>query len=75
MVVLNWAGLALNPVVSTRIWVWLGTALLLLGSLAWIGHALTGRSDGLLINTSNVMSLSRLQLLIWLIANHLARAR
>ena len=45
---------------------WLCTMVLIVGAVSWIGHTLTGRVEGLLIDNKNVMSLPRLQMLIWM---------
>jgi hypothetical protein len=48
-----------------RLILWLAQLLLLLALLAVIGHGITGRVEGILIDGRNRMSLSRFQLVIW----------
>lgn len=65
--VLNWLGLKKYDIPSGRYWIWLCTLVLVVGAVASIGRTLTGRPGGLLIDNKNVMSLSRLQMLIWML--------
>src|SRR5437773_7213836 len=49
----------------SRIYDWLGVVTMLVTFLVVIGHAITGRVVGVLIDGRNRMSLSRLQLTLW----------
>jgi hypothetical protein len=62
-VVLSWLGLP--PEAITALWIILMA--LLAVTLVLIGHGITGRFEGFLIDTRNKMSLSRLQLILWTI--------
>ncbi len=46
---------------------WIITMVLVVAALADIGHAINGRLSGVLIDERNQMSLSRLQLMLWMI--------
>lgn len=50
---------------SLRIWVWLGTLLLLTFFVIVVGRGITGRWLGLLIDDRRKMSLSRFQTVLW----------
>jgi len=62
-VVLSWLGLP--PEAITALWIILMA--LLAVTLVLIGHGITGRFEGFLIDSRNKMSLSRLQLILWTI--------
>jgi hypothetical protein len=62
-VVLSW--LSLPPEATTALWIILMA--LLAVTLVLIGHGITGRFEGFLIDSRNKMSLSRLQLILWTI--------
>ncbi|WP_044563345.1 hypothetical protein [Azospirillum sp. B4] len=48
-----------------RLYGWMATILLMVAALALIGHMLTEDWRGVLVDKRNVMSLSRLQMVIW----------
>src|SRR5215217_3327844 len=62
-VVLSWLGLP--PEAITALWIILMA--LLAVAIVLIGHGITGRFEGFLIDSRNKMSLSRLQLILWTI--------
>jgi hypothetical protein len=62
---LNSWGLAKWQSPGGRYWIWLATTGLAIVVVMSIGSALTGHPTGVIINNRNMMSLSKLQMLIW----------
>jgi hypothetical protein len=62
-VVLAWFGLPSTSITA----LWIILMALIVVSIALIGHGITGRFEGFLIDARNKMSLSRLQLVLWTI--------
>jgi len=48
-----------------RVWAWVAIMALMMGFVCVVGHGITGRWFGVLIDTRNKVSLSRLQMTLW----------
>src|SRR5947209_7598425 len=64
LMVLNFA-LRFHPTANARLVVWLLTTVLSIAAVCIIGIAVSGRISGLFIDSRNMMSLSKFQMVVW----------
>jgi hypothetical protein len=67
-IVANWWALARWASPAGRYYVWIATMVFCIAAVMTIGSAISGYASGLIIDNRNMMSLSKLQMLIWTLA-------